>query len=637
MPGAAHSSYDALARIAAFTLDAPAAFIALCDGPRHSIRGTHGLAAYGSLEEDLCARVRRERELVVDLDERLVVGAPINVRDALRGVLVISAPWKKTPPPRQLEQLASLASLAGELIDKDTIAEERAEAAANAQRLNVLFDGIGEGIVVLAPDGSAAATNPAAERILQLDREQLNAERGGTDWRCIHEDGSNFPVKEHPAQASLRDGEDRSNVVIGIYRAHGELFWLSVNSRVIRGEDGNVQSVIATFHDITAIKEAQAAGDRLSRQEHLVTTGTLAAGVGHEINNPLAAILANLEYAIDEIRSISGGSPAGRLRELVTVLGESRDSVDRIRAIVRGLRSLARQEELPVPTDIEQTIHVAMNMAQHEIRHRATVALALTGVPAVLGDESRLTQVLVNLIMNAAQSFKTSDVASNRIRIATRLVGPNVLVDVEDNGPGVPPELARRIFDPFFTTKPIGQGTGLGLSISRSIVSDLGGELSVEPTPGGGATFHLSFPASARRPQSEAPRSLDPRSTRGRVLVVDDDPAVLGALRRALEREHEVIACGDPREAAGLIESGERYDVVFCDLMMPTLNGDALHARAVSKDRQLADRFVFITGGATRPALNDFLASVPNERLEKPFSIQNIRGIARRFVASRRS
>ena len=98
-----------------------------------------------------------------------------------------------------------------------------------------------------------------------------------------------------------------------------------------------------------------------------------------------------------------------------------------------------------------------------------------------------------------------------------------------------------------------------------------------------------------------------------------------------------MIACGDPREAAGLIESGERYDVVFCDLMMPTLNGDALHARAVSKDRQLADRFVFITGGATRPALNDFLASVPNERLEKPFSIQNIRGIARRFVASRRS
>lgn len=128
---------------------------------------------------------------------------------------------------------------------------------------------------------------------------------------------------------------------------------------------------------------------------------------------------------------------------------------------------------------------------------------------------------------------------------------------------------------------------------------------------------------------------MDARSLRGRILVVDDDPAVLGALRRALDREHEVIACGDPREAAERIENGEHYDVVFCDLMMPALNGDALHARAVAKDRRLADRFVFITGGATRPPLNDFLARVPNERLDKPFSIQNIRGIARRFVASR--
>ena len=633
MRGAAESSYEALARLAASTLDAPTGFVALIDGARHTIRGAHGLAKDGPTEDELCARVRREGSLVVAPYEHLAVGAPIRVRDALRGVLVVSAPWQNAPRPEQLEQLASLALIAGELVDKDGLATDCASALASAKRLNVIFEGIGEGIVVFSPDGSAKATNPAADRILRVGRERLNALGGG--WDCIHEDGSPFPVAEHPAQRSLNDGEDHSDV-IGFRLPHGELFWLSVRSRVVREEDGSIQSVIATFHDITAIKAAQAASERLSRQEHLVTTGTLAAGVGHEINNPLAALLANLEYAVDEIRSISGGSPAGRLRDLVTILAESRDSIDRIRAIVRGLRSLARQEELPAPTDVEQTIHIALNMAQHEIRHRATVELALDGVPAVLADESRLTQVFVNLIMNAAQAFTSGDITSNKIRISTRLVGPNVIVDVQDNGPGVVPELTRRIFDPFFTTKPVGQGTGLGLSISRSIVLDLGGELSVEPSPGGGATFRVGFPASTRCTQSEAPRIVEPRSTRGRVLIVDDDLAVLGALRRALDRDHDVVACGDPREAATLIESGEHFDVVFCDLMMPSLNGDALHARALAKDRNLAERFVFITGGATRPALNDFLASVPNERLEKPFSIQNIRGIARRFVASRR-
>ena len=243
-----------------------------------------------------------------------------------------------------------------------------------------------------------------------------------------------------PAWATLASGEPMTDVVMGFTRWNGDIAWLSVNSRPMRNEgEPKPYAVVVTFHDITAIKAGQVAAERLARQEHLVTTGTLAAGVGHEINNPLAAILANLELAIDEIRAISGGSPAGRLRDLMTLLAESRDGVDRIRVIVRGLRSLAREGDDPKPTDIEAALQIALNMAAHETRHRASVAIDLASVPSVLADESRLTQVLVNLIVNAAQSFVTRDVGQNQIRIGRSSMARRSWSRSRTMGPGSRP------------------------------------------------------------------------------------------------------------------------------------------------------------------------------------------------------
>jgi CheY-like chemotaxis protein/two-component sensor histidine kinase len=380
------------------------------------------------------------------------------------------------------------------------------------------------------------------------------------------------------------------------------------------------------------IKGAQAAAERLARQEHLVTTGTLASGIGHEINNPLTSTLANIEVALEELTSMAKTDGSGRLLEIAAIMEQAREGAERVRQIVRGLRALARQEDVAMPTDVAAAIESSLRVAAHELRHKATVILDLAQTPPVLTGESRLSQVLVNLLINAAQSFLTADILQNRITVSTRVDGAGrVAIAVSDNGPGIPAHLRSRIFDPFFTTKPAGQGTGLGLSVAQSVVASVGGEISVESTLGCGATFRVLLPAVM--PLQPSAPGVQPLA-RGRVLVVDDEAAVLSAIRRVLEKQHDVVLVSDAREALVRLESGERFDVIFCDLMMPWLGGDQLYMKVRAYDLRLAERFVFITGGVTEGRIQRFLAQVPNERLEKPLSIHNVRGIVRRFVDS---
>jgi two-component system NtrC family sensor kinase len=228
-----------------------------------------------------------------------------------------------------------------------------------------------------------------------------------------------------------------------------------------------------------------------SRTERLVTTGLLAAGVGHEINNPLAFILNNLEYARDELRAQAAPAPA----ELLGALDEARDGVDRIRRIVYGLRALGEPDAPPVPTRLGQVLDLATRLAGHELKHRALLRVDVEATPAVLADETRLAQVFVNLLLNASQAFARASPATNLIHVRAHATPRHtVQVEVEDNGPGIAPEVLPRIFDPFFTTKPIGTGTGLGLAVSHSIVTGFGGQLTVATRLGHGTTFTVELP-----------------------------------------------------------------------------------------------------------------------------------------------
>jgi len=411
---------------------------------------------------------------------------------------------------------------------------------------------------------------------------------------------------------------------------------LDVTFVPFRGEGGAIERGLAFVYDVT---ERAIMRERLTRQERLVTTGTLAAGVGHEINNPLAYVLSNIEFALEEVRTMAGGSPSGRLQSIVEVLQEAEEGAQRIRKIVRGLRAFSREEGSSRPTDVEGALRLSVNMAMHELRLKAQVRSELGPVPKVLGDEARLAQVFVNLLVNAAQAFKTSDPEVNQIVVRTRHdpAANVVVVEIADNGPGIPAEILPRIFDPFFTTKPVGVGTGLGLSISHSLVTGLGGELTCDTKVGEGTTFRVALPVAAADALDAAVPSAAEKTRVGRVLLVDDEPGMLRAMTRLLQTQHVVVSTQDPREAIRLLQAGQRFDVILCDLMMPHMNGMELYQEVLAIDPGAARRIVFVTGGVVDEGTRQFLATSEHERIEKPFAPQDLRAVVARYVDSPRA
>jgi len=521
-------------------------------------------------------------------------------------------------------------------VARDVTAQREQEALLreSEQTLRAVFEGMSEGVVMQAQGGAIIANNEAAEQVLGLTADQL---RGRTSvderWRAVREDGSDFPGQDHPAMVSLGTGKRVIGVVMGVHKPDGDLTWLNINSvPLFRDDEEAPYAVVSTFRDVTEERKQDEIRERLASQERLITTGTLAAGVGHEINNPLSYITSNAVLALEEIRDISGGSPSGRLRNLEEMVLDINDGADRIRRIVLGLKGLAREDGTIGPTSVNDTLELAVHMATHEIRQRATLISELDDTPAVLADSSKLGQVFVNLLVNAAQAFTDSDPGRNVIRLRTFHQDNEVHITVGDNGPGIDDDTLPRIFDPFFTTKPVGVGTGLGLSITHTILTNMGGRVEVHTELGKGTTFDVVLPAGAVTADDGAANRRS-SAVRGRVLIVDDDEAVLRTLKRILQRHYGVTALSDPRIALTEFEGGQRFDAVLCDLMMPHLGGADLYQRVVEIDPEQARRFVFLTGGAYDTTNASFLDVVENEVLTKPYKVDQLRDLIADMVA----
>ncbi|MBA2539641.1 MAG: response regulator [Deltaproteobacteria bacterium] len=377
---------------------------------------------------------------------------------------------------------------------------------------------------------------------------------------------------------------------------------------------------------------------QLRLADRMVSVGTLAAGVAHEINNPLSFVMSNLDLVAEELRAQSDVVTAPPMGALLELISEAQEGAERVRKIVRGLKTFSRaDEERRRPLDVAAVIELSLNMAWNEIRHRARVVKDFGTAPFVEADETRLAEVFINLLVNAAQALPEGNADTNQIRIlvSTDSMG-RAIVEVHDTGAGIPRASLQHIFDPFFTTKPIGEGTGLGLSICQGIVTGLGGDITVESALGVGTTFRVALPP-ARAPEAttvdRAPAALvRAEGRRGRVLVVDDDVKVGKALSRILARDHDVEFVSEGRLALERIRAGERFDVFFCDLMMPDLTGMDIHRELAKIAPDQLDRMVLITGGAFTPGARQFLDTVTNERMDKPFDTQNVRALVRRLV-----
>ena len=264
--------------------------------------------------------------------------------------------------------------------------------------------------------------------------------------------------------------------------------------------------------------------DQLMVSDRMASMGMLAAGVAHEINNPLAAVLGNLSIVCETLESVEAANPA--IREAADAAADAMSAADRVRQIVRDVRIFSRgAEERSVPVDIHRVLDSTLRMAWNDIRHRARVVRQYGAIQAVMGSESRLGQVFLNLILNAAQAIPEGNAFGNAIRLSTWMEGPRVVIEVSDTGPGIPPDLLPKLFTAFVTTKAPGQGTGLGLSISRRIVTALGGEITVQSQYGHGATFRVTLPGTDQQPvafDSPIGPSEFPDVSRSRLLVVDD-------------------------------------------------------------------------------------------------------------------
>jgi signal transduction histidine kinase/CheY-like chemotaxis protein len=389
-------------------------------------------------------------------------------------------------------------------------------------------------------------------------------------------------------------------------------FSISVSPR--RAEHGEIVGFVGVGRDVTVQRHLEA---QLAVSDRLASLGMLASGVAHEINNPVSAVIINAELLLDEL--LRPQDAAGR-HEIIEIASMIRDAGERIANVVKDLKLFSRApDDRLTPIDVRRAVDSSVRLVGNVHRTVARVVARYEEVAPVLGNESRLGQVFLNLIANAIESFPGND-RKNEVRIVTRCRGLDQLaIEVIDNGSGMPPDVVKRLFTPFFTTKEVG-GTGLGLAICHRIVSAHGGAIEVESTLGVGSTFRVLLPLATPRlaPPDEAPSSR--REGLGRVLVVEDDVLVLESICRVLQREHDAVGVTGADDALARLQAGDRFDLVLCDLSMPGMSGMALYEELVRLDPALAAGMIFISGGGFSPEIEAFFAALPNERIDKPFS-----------------
>ena len=393
-------------------------------------------------------------------------------------------------------------------------------------------------------------------------------------------------------------------------------------------------SVASILRDLTERKRME---QRLMLADRMVSVGTLAAGIAHEINNPLAYVIANLSFIQEEVEELGPMLSATKAKGMRELIAQAEDGAERVRVIIRDLKSFSRVDSADDgPVEIQRVLDSAINMAWNEIRHRAQLQKRCADVPAVRGSEARLGQVFLNLLVNAAQAIPVGHASDNHITLTVQQRGDQVIVEIADTGAGIPSDVLPRIFDPFFTTKPVGVGTGLGLSICHSIVAACGGEISVDSSEGKGSTFRVALPVAQQRslrPRLAPSLPVQAQDRRLRILLVDDEPSVVRALQRAL-REHDLVVAFSGVEAIEVLDSGQQFDLIFCDLMMAQLSGMEVFDIVRRRFPDLLDRFIFMTGGAFTQQAKDFLGGVSNPVVEKPFDIRALRQLVSRRVAA---
>ncbi|HEX4477370.1 MAG TPA: ATP-binding protein [Polyangiaceae bacterium] len=548
---------------------------------------------------------------------------------------------------------------------------------ASVDRYRVLVEAADDAILVADFDsGMVLEANPAACELLGYAPEQFK-ELG---VRSLYAEGDEDIA---PVLDEIASRERAWHPNLRPRRRDGTSLWADLRATVF--ESGGEKRVLYILRDVShrvereselarayqSLKDAQA---KLVHSGKLAAIGQIAGGVAHEVNNPATFILTNLRVMRESVavlrrslsrlrRELSGdtgllptkqsvvdailaeGELETLLRDVNEMVDDNLSGIERIASIVKDLRMFSRIERDDVQeVRVNDIVDVACNLAYADIRHRARLIKQLTKLPPVLGEPGKLAQVFTNLLLNAAQAIEEGAANQNEIRVSTYREGTRIIVvAIEDTGASISEDARARMFEPFSMTKS-DHGAGLGLSLCADIVRLHGGTIDVACLPDRGTRFVVRLPAQSggdsSPPPDEKPSGPSSQaSRRARILVIDDDLAVLRAYRRMLSARHDVVLASGGAEGIAVLEKDDAFDLILCDVMMPQVDGPMVYEALSSRFPDVLKRLVFCSGGAFTSRAKEFLASVENAFLAKPIdpvALEEVieRARARRAAAS---
>ncbi|GEM_PF-2361201 len=444
-----------------------------------------------------------------------------------------------------------------------------------------------------SPDGALIynekeilSTNPAMLAFLGYSRE---AEIVGASLLQITDAYASF---FEPKIALLRGDEES---IITFLRKDGGTKEGEVSALKVQYEKKIVNCILV--RDITSRRI-------LEEKLQAIAVGTMASGIAHEINNPMAYIHSNVEFVKSELamfktavqnRKMEDGEIVGIINELDAALSDTLSGSKRVRTIVKDLKSLSHssENESVQPIDVLPIIESSIAIVQHKLGDETTLTTRFHRTPPALFSEGRLGQVILNLLINAAHAISASSRTDNEIRVSTQSTDEEVCIRIEDSGTGIPENIRAKIFDPFFTTKPAGEGTGLGLSICYNIMKRLGGDLSFETKIGVGTTFIIHLP---RAPEASIEAS-DLSVANHHILVIDDDEKIGVMMQRLLQPTYRITYVNSALEGLSTLEEISDIDLIICDAMMPECSGYDLLDKLKMNHLEMMRHFILMTGG----------------------------------------
>jgi two-component system NtrC family sensor kinase len=547
---------------------------------------------------------KAERARVEGLQREALAGSPqrYDTRVAAAGdervVSVAAAPTGVNGGPRTL--ILTLRDVTDERLAHDVLA--RSES-----RYRHLFEGARDAIMTFDALGRFTTINDAGEVISGYKREELVGRFFGP---LIPLEELPKTVSEFRRALSGQSGQFDTAIVT----KQGERRYITVTYSCPQRS----KEVLCLIRDATEEKQLQ---QQLIQSEKMAAIGQLVSGVAHELNNPLASISAFAQLLLAD-RAISPDQ-----RHSVDVIASE---AKRAARIVHNLLTFARQHKAEKTfSDVNKVIEDTLELRAYELNVRGIRLVRDTDrvAPETMVDVYQLQQVLLNLLTNAVQAMADVERAQHRLVVRTRTHADTIRIEVEDSGPGIPPENLERIFNPFYTTKPTGSGTGLGLSISLGIVGEHGGRIWAENVAGGGSRFCIELPRAAAGPDRNPVQAPKPAATPLpglRILVADDEAPIRLALERFLSAEgHQVVHVASGSDALDRA-SKESFDVILLDMRMPDVSGQQIFERWARERPDLTGRVIFITGDIVSADLQRFLTDTGRPFLAKPFDFEAI-------------